>query len=243
MTATTLVFVGPTLTAQAAAAILPRASIQPPAGVGDILAVATDKKRPSRIVLIDGYFEGMAAVWHKELLLALERGIAVYGAASMGAIRAAELAPFGMRGAGAIYKDFKAGRLIGDDEVAVAHLPPAQGYRAVSEAMVNIRYGLALATRQKVISAATAKALIGLAKRRFYRDRSWARLLEDGAHLPKIDRLRAWIPTRHLDRKALDAGGLLEQLARTPTTKPKPLQVPRTWALRQLMVIVSERGQ
>ena len=85
----------------------------------------------------------MAAVWHKEILLALERGIEVWGAASMGALRAAELAPFGMRGVGAIYRAFARGALVADDEVAVAHLPAAQGYRAVSDALVNLRDGLA----------------------------------------------------------------------------------------------------
>ncbi|MFT3699884.1 MAG: TfuA-like protein [Kofleriaceae bacterium] len=239
---TTVIFVGPTLPADEAAVMLPRSIIRPPAGVGDILAIATQKKPPKRIVLIDGYFEGMAAVWHKEILVALERGIAVFGAASMGAIRAAELAPFGMIGHGQIYKDFKSGVLTADDEVAVAHLPPAQGYRVVSDAMVNLRYGLALAQKQKIIPATTASTLVGLAKLRFYRERTWARLLDDGAHLPKIDRLRAWLPTQKLDRKALDAAALLEHLRRTPIAKPKKLQVPRTWALRQLMVIVSNRG-
>jgi YcaO-like protein with predicted kinase domain len=35
-------------------------------------------------------------VWHKEILLALEHGVAVYGAASIGALRAGELDVFGM---------------------------------------------------------------------------------------------------------------------------------------------------
>ena len=64
------------------------------------------RERVQRIAIIDGYFERMAAVWHKEILVALEKGIAVWGAASMGALRAAELAPFGMVGVGAIYQAF-----------------------------------------------------------------------------------------------------------------------------------------
>src|SRR6185503_3993378 len=99
----------------------------------------------ARIALIDGYFERMAAVWHKEILLALERGIAVWGAASMGALRAAELAPFGMVGVGTIYRAFARGDLVADDEVAVAHLPAEQGYRSISDALVNLRDGIARA--------------------------------------------------------------------------------------------------
>ena len=103
----------------------------PPVAVGDVLALAR-RRGVARIAIIDGYFERMAAVWHKEILLALERGIAVWGAASMGALRAAELAPFGMIGVGAIYRAFARGALVADDEVAVAHLPAEYGYRATS---------------------------------------------------------------------------------------------------------------
>ncbi|HEY0253903.1 MAG TPA: TfuA-like protein [Kofleriaceae bacterium] len=237
-----IVFTGPTLSASEVLSVLPRAEVRPPAGVGDILAIATRNKPPKQIALIDGYFEGMAAVWHKEILLALERGIAVSGAASMGAIRAAELAPFGMRGVGQIYRDFKAGTLVADDEVAVAHLPPAQGYRAISEALVNLRYGIGLAQKQRIIPAITATTLIGYAKARFYRERTWEAVLAEGAHLPKLDRLRAWLATEpEIDRKALDARLLLAQLKK-PVPARKRIAVPRTWALRQLMVIVSKRG-
>src|SRR5262249_8598482 len=117
----TIVFVGPTLPAAEIAARLPGARALPPVAVGDVLALLR-RRGAARIAIIDGAFEHMAAVWHKEILLAIERGIAVWGAASMGALRAAELAPFGMRGVGAIYRAFAAGRLVADDEVAVAHL-------------------------------------------------------------------------------------------------------------------------
>jgi hypothetical protein len=221
----TIIFAGPTLTIPGA---------RPPVAVGDVLA-ATRERGVKRIAIIDGYFERMAAVWHKEILIALERGIAVYGAASMGALRAAELAPFGMIGVGAIYRDFKAGRLVADDEVAVAHLPAEAGYRAVSDALVNLRHGLAAAARARVISAATAKALVELARARFYRERSWPQLVADGtaAKLParELAALAAWPKP---DRKADDARLLLRRLARDPIHRPAKLRVPRTWAFRQL---------
>jgi hypothetical protein len=93
---TTLVFVGPTLAASEVVRRLPDATIAPPVSVGDVLWLA---RRPRsgvrRIAIIDGYFERMAAVWHKEILVALERGIAVWGAASMGGCAASW--PFGAR--------------------------------------------------------------------------------------------------------------------------------------------------
>ncbi|HEY0481483.1 MAG TPA: TfuA-like protein [Kofleriaceae bacterium] len=228
---TTWVFVGPTLAAAEVCARLPGALVRPPVAVGDVLALVR-RRGPAQIAIIDGAFEHMAAVWHKEILIALERGIAVWGAASMGALRAAELAAFGMRGVGGIYRDFAAGRLVADDEVAVAHLPAGYGHRATSEALVNLRHGIA---RAPMLGARTRAALVELARARFYRERSWDALIADAraAGLPRrqIDGLAAWPKP---DRKAADARQLLRRLDRRPPPAGPRLRVPRTWALRQL---------
>ena len=232
----TLVFVGPTLPADEVTAHGFVAC--PPAAVGDILAVVTDRADVARIALVDGYFERMAAVWHKELLLALERGIAVYGAASMGALRAAELDVFGMIGVGEIYRAYRSGELVADDEVAVAHLPAEFGYRATSDALVNLRDGLASAAAERVISTRTRDWLIELARERFYRERSWTQLLADaraeGVGARELDALARWPKP---DRKASDARELLALLARGDLVQRpgEPLRVPRTWALRRLL--------
>ena len=75
--------------------------LRPPAGRGAILRAAADGA--PAIGLIDGIYESEPAVWHKEILYALGRGIPVLGAASMGALRAAECAAFGMKGIGSIF--------------------------------------------------------------------------------------------------------------------------------------------
>jgi hypothetical protein len=228
---TTIVFVGPTLPAAEVAARLPGAIVAPPVAVGDVLELAR-ARRFRRIAIIDGYFERMAAVWHKEILLALERGIAVWGASSMGALRAAELAPFGMVGVGSIYRDFKRGVLVADDEVAVAHLPAEYAFTPTSDALVNLRHGLA---RAPMLTARTRATLVELARARFYRERSWDRLVADGrtAAVParQLDALAAWPKP---DRKADDARLLLRRLARDRIARPAKLRVPRTWALQQL---------
>lgn len=227
----TLIFVGPTLSTAEAQQRLPGARVLPPIAVGELVTLL--KRGVTRIAIIDGYFERMAAVWHKEILLALEKGIPVWGAASMGALRAAELAPFGMIGVGAIYRAFRSGTLVADDEVAVAHLPAEQNYRPISDALVNLRDGIA---RAPMLTAATRDKLVGLARTRFYRQRSWTQLISDArdAGLParQLDELAAWPKP---DRKADDARMLLAKLARDRGKRPKPLRVPRTWALRQLL--------
>ncbi len=233
---TTLVYVGPTLPSDEVARRLPGATVLPPVAVGDVLrAIRTRGLR--RIAIIDGYFERMAAVWHKEILLALEKGVAVWGAASMGALRAAELAPWGMRGVGSIYKAFARGTLVADDEVAVAHLPGEYGYKPTSDALVNLRDGIAKAP---MLTAAARAALVELARARHYRERSWDRLIADAreAGLPRrpLDALARW---KKPDRKAADARLLLRALA-GDRAKPVPVRVPRTWALRQLVRLVDE---
>jgi hypothetical protein len=234
MAGRTLVFVGPTLAADEVSARLPGATVLPPVAVGEILTLA--RRGVAQIAIIDGYFERMAAVWHKEILIAIERGIVVWGAASMGALRAAELAPFGMHGVGAIYRGFARGALVADDEVAVAHLPAAYGYHQTSDALVNLRDGIA---RAPMLSARTRAQLIELARARFYRERSWDALVRDArdAGLPRraIDGLAAWPKP---DRKAADARLLLRRLARPPPP-PTGLRVPRTWALRQLVAYLA----
>ena len=237
---TTIVFVGPTLAAVEAQRLLPDATIAPPVSVGDVLALVR-RRGLRRLAIIDGYFERMAAVWHKEILLALERGIEVWGASSMGALRAAELAPFGMRGVGSIYRAFARGVYTADDEVAVAHLPAEAGYRAVSDALVNLR--AAIATCAGLTAPVRAK-LVVLAQRRFYRERSLGQLVADArdAGLPRrqIDALAARpVP----DRKAADARLLLRTLGRTPWRRPPKLSVPRTWALRQLGPLPARRRE
>jgi hypothetical protein len=212
----TYVFLGPSLPVDEARSILDAVYL-PPAAVGDVYRLARDG-RPPRIAIIDGYFERMAAVWHKEILFALESRIAVFGAASMGALRAAELASFGMIGVGRTFAAFRRGTLTDDDEVAVAHLPAEQLFAPVSTALVDLRAGLALARRRRQISAATHDLLLAVAKSRFYRERSWPQLLADAR--------AAGVPTRGLasagpvPQKAADARALLRLLARTPETRP-----------------------
>ena len=89
------VFVGPTLCPQE----LPADDdfvVLPPVAQGDVYRTA--QSRPQAIGIVDGYFEGALSVWHKEILWAMAEGIHVFGSASMGALRAAELHPFGMVG-------------------------------------------------------------------------------------------------------------------------------------------------
>jgi hypothetical protein len=175
---TVYVFVGPTLAPNEARAVLDAVYL-PPAAQGDVYRVA--RERPRAIGIVDGYFERMPAVWHKEILWAMAQGVHVYGAASMGALRAAELAAFGMEGVGRIFEAYRDGALEDDDEVAVAHGPAEDGYRAQSEAMVNLRATLAAAEAAGVVAPTTRGDLEAIAKALFYPERVYAHILGRGA--------------------------------------------------------------
>lgn len=208
-----VVFAGPSISAAEIEATVD-AHCLPPAAQGDVYRAAL--QRPVVIALIDGVFEQLPAVWHKEILWAMTQGIHVYGASSMGALRAAELAPFGMEGVGSIYEAYRDGRLVDDDEVALAHGPAETAYAAFSEPLVNIRTTLQTAASDGIISTATLHELLRIGKQLFYPERSYARILERGASrsLPEaeLQALSAWLPGRQVDQKHDDALSLLRVL-------------------------------
>ncbi|MFF0220018.1 TfuA-like protein [Streptomyces vinaceus] len=90
----------------------------------------------------------------------IDQGIEVYGAAGMGALRAAELAPFGMTGIGAVFRAYRDEEIVGDDEVALLHADAESGHRALSWAQVYLRHAVAHARRTGVTGLVTAALLV-----------------------------------------------------------------------------------
>jgi hypothetical protein len=225
---TAYVFTGPTLSAKEAGAVWD-VNCLPPAAHGDIYQAAL--KRPRAIGIIDGYFEGVPSVWHKEILWAMSQGIHVFGSASMGALRAAELDQFGMVGVGDIYQAYRDGLFEDDDEVAVVHGPVELGYRAVTEAMVNIRCTLAKAAATRILRSETSDALTRIAKALFYKDRDWHydRLLqsaaEQGLPIEELDALRDWLPNERVNQKRNDAVAMLDAMKQRLAADSEPKRV------------------
>lgn len=195
----------------------------PPAAGGDLIRLP-DLREPFCLAIIDGYFENCASVWHKEILYFLAQGIPVFGAASMGALRAAELASFGMQGIGRIYHDFAAGRLEDDDEVTVSHGPAALGYPCLSDAMVNIRYTTQAAEDQGIISPEDRDELIRVAKATFYKQRQYSALIGACSQLGSVAEAQLvafadWLETEKIDQKKQDAIALIRQLVDAPIVR------------------------
>ena len=208
------VFLGPTLPAAEAAQLLD-ATYLPPASQGDIVALLP--RRPRAIAIVDGFFEHVPSVWHKEILLALSRGVRMFGAASMGALRGVELEPFGMVAVGRIADAYRSGLLEGDDEVAVQHGPAEYGYPVVSEALVNVRATLDAAFDEGLVTRAESATIVAAIKGLYYGDRSWPRVLaaaaDAGLDASGLERLRRYVAEQRTDQKRADARELLRHLA------------------------------
>jgi hypothetical protein len=216
------VFIGPTIPVHEARAIL-QASYLAPAEAGDIAARVRD--RPEAFALIDGYYEQRPAVRHKEILYALSEGIPVFGAASIGALRAAELDSFGMIGVGTIFEAFRVGTYTDDDEVAVNHAPASHEFKPLSDAMANIRAGLRDARRRELLTGDEHDRLVSLGKRRFYGDRTWKTLVRDGVSAgldpSRMERLLSFVADTAPNAKRDDARALLKRLARREIGPPQ----------------------
>lgn len=222
-----VIFAGPSLPPDARPACESNIDWRPPVRQGELYRAALG--RPALIGVIDGYFEVTPTVWHKEILWAMAQGIHVYGAASIGALRAAELGAFGMKGIGRIYEDFRDGVLEDDDEVALLHGPEELGYPSITDAMVNIRATLASATRDGIVSRGAAMNLTAIAKQLFYKDRSYEAMLRAavafGVNADELSRLSAWLPHGRVDQKRRDAGAILDAILAHISAGTPPLRV------------------
>jgi len=217
-----IVFLGPSLPLGAARKVLD-AEFLPPVAQGDVLRLIGCGA--SIVVIIDGAFESAPAVWHNEILFAIERGLTVIGAASMGALRAAELARYGMIGVGAIYHAYRRGWLEGDDEVAVLHAPNELGGAALTEALVNVRWTCRSAVRAGILSPDEAARLVQFAKGVHYKARTWARILQECDNCPLTEdvagTLAAWVKGNRVDQKARDAAAALSRARMLQSKGPR----------------------
>ena len=224
----TYVFLGPSLTQTAASAELDAVYL-PPVTAGDVYRLW--RRHPRVIGIVDG---SVPAVWHKEILWVMERGVHVFGSAGVGALRAAELDGFGMRGVGWVYRAFSEGTLNRDDEVAVDCGAAEDGYRPLTEAMADIRRTLLAAERGDVISVATRDILTSAGTALFYRDRTWPGLIKAGraagADAAELDALRGWLPAGRVAQQAGDAVAMLREIRGFLATDPAPRQVNWTMA-------------
>lgn len=164
-----IAFVGPSLPN----AKLRGVDLRPPARQGDIWRAL--ESQPRAIALIDGVFEHVPSVWHHELRAALASGVALFGAASMGALRAAELHTLGMIGVGQVFRWYRDGVLTDDGAVALLHADAEHGFRPLTVPLVNVMY---------VAEQLNAPQLLKAARRIHYQRRTWPAVFEAAGGKP-----------------------------------------------------------
>lgn len=206
------VFVGPT----AYLANVPvdaRVTFHPPVGRGDV-DLLVETRAAATLVIVDGVFRDRLAVSHRELLRALARGWQVWGLASMGALRAVELASYGMRGSGRVFERALADAHFRDDEVTLLHAP-APRFQPITEALVNLRELITALVAEHLLPESRARLLEDELARSWFGARSLQRVTEAvvehaGAGLERLDSLldaRAW------DVKARDYRTFMQSVA------------------------------
>ncbi|ANN17129.1 hypothetical protein SD37_16755 [Amycolatopsis orientalis] len=219
------VFLGPTLSAERARAIVPDVVVHPPIRHLDVLRL--DLEAGDTVAVVDGLFFQTAAVRHKELLWLLDQGVRVAGSSSMGALRAAELAPFGMRGVGTVYDAFASGRVDGDDEVAVAHGDAESGWRSFTDPLINIRCAATRAGEAGILTELEAHAVVCHAREMPFTQRKLTRAIQrchtaGGLGADTAADFQDWAQAHSWDAKAEDAVLLLSEAAAGGwATRPK----------------------
>ena len=227
---TVIAFAGPSLSPEDRERF-PNVEWRPPAEAGDLLRLPP--REDLTVCLIDGYFDHRPAVRHKEVLLLLSEGKRVFGASSMGALRAAEMDSFGMIGIGAVYRAYARGSVTGDDEVALIHAGPARGWRPLSVPLVDVRATLCRAVREKVLAKADARGLLSTAAAIHYVDRSWAEVMQ-ACEKRSSSKFEAWLPKGQVEQKRIDALACIEAaLSRSEAAIHRP-QMVRTVFLNSL---------
>lgn len=235
-----VVFSGPSLTARDRATFS-EICFRPPAAQGDILRAIADA--PCAIGLIDGFFGDRLAVHQKEILDAMAAGIAVFGAASMGALRAAELAPFGMVGIGEVFQAYANGRLDSDAEVAVAHAPEELDFAPTSISLVDVRETVASLGRRRLATDREQDRILQAAMDIHFTERSWRRLAQTVHTNPgEAKSLTELLTGAHVQRKRLDAVCLLRSLGTKPVPPNPSLQpAPKTRDYQRILSRVVQK--
>ncbi|MFD5508205.1 TfuA-like protein [Streptomyces sp. NPDC127051] len=203
-----IAFVGPTL----AAAERPEGSFTylPPVRHGDLFAL--DLRPGDQVLVIDGVYQHFAPIRHKEILAVLALGVRVAGTASLGALRAAELAGFGMRGLGHVYTAARCGELVADADVGVLHAADGDGGRRLTVATVAVRHAVAELTAAGRLSTAEGAQIRQVADSLHFTERSEQALLHHaGPARPAMMRLLDHLAA-HGDVKTQDALSALRLL-------------------------------
>jgi hypothetical protein len=223
-----VVFVGPTLAGEA----LPddeSIAFRGPARQGDLHRAVMEGATVAG--LIDGVFENVPSIWHKEILFALSSGVTVLGAASMGALRAAECDRFGMIGVGEVYRQYAEREIEDDADVAQLHAPVGMGYRSLTQPMVNVRAALARLRTDGLVDEHEYRDLYAAAATLNFRERTYSAVVSAAIPTPsRRDAVAELLAARAVNLKRQDGLELVERVRGLPDRRVAP---PLDWSFQE----------
>ncbi len=207
-----VIFLGPTLSIEKAKEILD-ADYRPPAKKGDLLQLIPSNVKI--VGIIDGYFVQDYPPTPIEVYnLLRKKDVKVFGSSSLGALRAVELKKFGMIGIGKIFDLFLKGVIDSDDEVAVT-FTGYSGYK--SDALIDIRYNLFLAQKNKIIDKKTKKNILVVAKKTYFPYRTYNDIIDESKKMfpsqkKQIEDFKEYLVKNKKSLKEKDAVKLLMRI-------------------------------
>jgi hypothetical protein len=189
----------------------------------------------SVIGLIDGRYEDVAAVWHKEILFAIAEGVTVLGSASMGAMRAVECEEFGMIGLGQVFELYRSGKVTDDGAVAQSHGPPELDNIPLTEALVNVEATLQHLEQTSALHPGEIALLTASARQLFFKERTYPSVVAAAGFADaEGERILAVLEAGKLDIKQQDALLLVEHVRKLePVRRASPANA---WAPAQTRV-------
>ena len=210
-----IVFIGPSLPLDVARRTLPNADYRAPIKRGDLVKVGSG----TVVGIIDGVFGETLAISPGEIRDAIDRGVAIYGAASMGALRAAEIPK--VKGVGRIFEMYRSGAIDRDDEVALLFAP--ETYQPLTVPLINFRYAVERLMRSTTLRREDGNALIEACAKLHYKRRTYQEIF-DNSELARNKDVKDIIQLlKSFDLKRDDAQFLLETLA---DLKEYPVEIP-----------------
>ena len=180
---------------------------------GDIYGLSEEF---TRIIIVDGLFGNTRSVWQREITYALSIGIEVYGTSSMGALRAAELSGYGMKGYGWVFNCLCQGLLEGDDEVALIYSRHKEG-RIIHHTITfcNLYWNLLELLSANIITLEEVRNILGAMREIPFFKRSieeTKKILSAQLSISASDELISRLKHIQYDIKAIDFLGLLNIL-------------------------------
>jgi hypothetical protein len=165
------------------------------------------------IGIIDGEFLQNLSVSPTEIRDAMRCGLSVYGSSSMGAMRAAELSPFGMIGVGRIFEQIVSAPYFRDDKLGQIFY---DDIKMISTPFMDLQIGMEDLVKRRLIGAPIAMEILKIYQRLHFADRSFSALkAEIRKSIKNQNKLLQAVETmqkNNISQKKLDAICLLKKI-------------------------------